>query len=206
MTPDTQGTAVPPPARRSRKVLLSLLIVGLLGGAAAMGTYSAFTATTTNDNNQIASGTVAIGDSFSSPLYDITGAKPGSTQTNCTTITYSGSLTAQVKMYISTTLPGSGAGEWKLEIESVTGATSDADCAAGNGTGTVLNTGDQDLYGWWSAHGSWANGLALTPEGGGSWTNGKTVRLRVKVTQNDSGGSGGASTGLHTYTFEAQST
>jgi predicted ribosomally synthesized peptide with SipW-like signal peptide len=208
MTPSTSPEpSVPPAEKRGRKVLLSLLIVGLLGAVAAVGTYSAFSATTTNDDNQIASGTVAIGDSFSSPLYDITNAKPGDTEMNCTTITYTGTVSANVKMYIADAIPPAGDNQWTLRVESVTGATDDADCKAGNGTATVL-VNDADLYDWQQAHNAYSNGLPLDNErdGTATWVENDKIMLRVRATQNDAGGSGGVSSGLHAFIWEAEST
>ena len=47
---------------RGRKALLSLLLVGVIGTVAGVGTYSAFSATTVNPGNTFAAGTVVISD------------------------------------------------------------------------------------------------------------------------------------------------
>jgi hypothetical protein len=204
MTP----TASPPasPGRpRSRKLLLSLLIVGLLGGVAAVGSYSAFSATTTNANNRITTGTVAIGNNYASPLYSITNAKPGDSQTHCITITYTGSLAAAVHLYMTSstmTVPADN-GKWNLRIDYVTGAT-DNNC-----TGAVVgaNVYNADLATWATSHTDWASGVALDDDtASATWNNNSKVQLKFTATQNDVGGSGGLDSGTHTFTWEAQST
>src|SRR3954468_16569265 len=47
---------------RARKVLVSLVVIGLVGVVAGLGAYSAFTSTTTSSGNSFASGTVSIAD------------------------------------------------------------------------------------------------------------------------------------------------
>src|SRR5215467_5085695 len=63
-----------------RKLLLTLLIVGVLGSVAAIGTYSAFVATATNTGNSFSAGTVEISDAsgLSTALFNnVTNQAPG---------------------------------------------------------------------------------------------------------------------------------
>ena len=79
-----------------RKLLASVAVVSALGSFAALGVYSAFSNTTTNDNNRIQAGTVTIGDNdANAAIYSITGAKPTDYQEKCIKVTYSGSLPAK---------------------------------------------------------------------------------------------------------------
>lgn len=50
---------------RSRKLLLSLLILRGAGAAADIGMFSAFSSTTSNDGNTFSAGTVTIADNDS---------------------------------------------------------------------------------------------------------------------------------------------
>ena len=50
---------------RVRKVLLSLLVVGVAGSVAGTGTFSAFSSTTANPGNAFTAGTVTISDNDS---------------------------------------------------------------------------------------------------------------------------------------------
>src|ERR671932_186985 len=92
-----------------KKTLLTLLVVAGVGGLAGFGAYSAFSSTTTNSGNQFAAGTVTISDNDSNnAAYSVSAAKPGDFGERCIKVTYSGSLTANVKMYRSGFTSGTG--------------------------------------------------------------------------------------------------
>ena len=54
---------------KTRKILGSLVVVGVLGGLVGLGAFSAFTATTTNSGNSISSGTVKIDQDDAATLF-----------------------------------------------------------------------------------------------------------------------------------------
>ena len=84
----------------TRKVLLSLLVVGAIGSVVALGAFSAFSSTTSNDNNNFTAGTVTIADNdANAALYTLTNQKPGITTDRCIKVTYTGSLDSDVKLY-----------------------------------------------------------------------------------------------------------
>jgi hypothetical protein len=88
-----------------RKVLGSVLVVGVLGSVSALGVFGAFSATTQNAGNEISTGTVALGDNDAgSAAFQVTNAEPGDTFTRCIKVTYSGSLQADVKNYLRSTI------------------------------------------------------------------------------------------------------
>ncbi len=103
-----------------RKLLLTALIVGVLGSLAAFGTYSAFTATTTNSGNSFAAGTVAIQDDsgLGSALVSLTNQGPGASVTKCLRIKYTGSLSSTVHFYIPSTSNGQ---RFQLQVERGSG-------------------------------------------------------------------------------------
>ncbi len=85
---------------RTRRVLLTLLIVGLAATAAGVGTYSAFSSTSSNPNDALAAGTVYLSDNDSGAvLLSLAGAKPGNSSTGCIKVTYTGSLDSTVRLY-----------------------------------------------------------------------------------------------------------
>ncbi|MBT0768802.1 hypothetical protein KIH74_07685 [Kineosporia sp. J2-2] len=77
----------------------------LISGALVWHTsYAAFTATSSNPSNAFAAGNVTISDSANgTALFSATGLKPGSTDAKCITVTYNGSLSANVKLHAAYT-------------------------------------------------------------------------------------------------------
>ncbi|MFN7133112.1 MAG: hypothetical protein ACK4N5_13620, partial [Myxococcales bacterium] len=108
---------------RSRKILLTTLVVGATSTVAGMGVFAAFTATTDNPNNSIASGTVAINDNDggTTALYTLANMGPGATTQRCIRVTYGGTLASTVKLYRSNTLTNGTA--FNLQIERGSGVT-----------------------------------------------------------------------------------
>jgi hypothetical protein len=87
-----------------RKLLLSLVVLGLLGSIAGWATFSAFSATTTNPNNSFASGTVVISDNDSgNAMLTLANAAPGATDTGCIKVDYTGTLSSNVRLYATVT-------------------------------------------------------------------------------------------------------
>ena len=88
--------AAPSGARASsvrRKVLGSMVVLGLVGLIVGAGTWSAFTATTANPNNTFAAGTVTIGDNDANgAMFSLAGLIPGNSDSGCIQVTYTGSL------------------------------------------------------------------------------------------------------------------
>ena len=98
-------TTQTPDARRSRRGLViqigaigvALIMVGLL---TIQGSQAAFTASTNNGVNNFASGDVSISDDDGAQvMFDLSNMAPGTTATRCINVTYTGSLTADVKLY-----------------------------------------------------------------------------------------------------------
>ena len=89
---------------RVRKILLSLAVLGAVATAAGIGTYSAFTATSTNAGNTFAAGSVAIedNDGGATAMLNLANAKPGDSDTSCIKVRYTGSLAASVRLLATT--------------------------------------------------------------------------------------------------------
>ncbi|WP_420369845.1 hypothetical protein [Curtobacterium sp. L1-20] len=70
------------------------------GVVVSTASYSAFSATTVNPTSNWTAGSVALSDDDNNTaLFSATGLKPGSTGSNCITVTSTGSLPSTVKLY-----------------------------------------------------------------------------------------------------------
>ena len=106
-----QGSTISPrePRRTPSKLVATALVLGVIGLVAGIGTWSAFSSTTSNDGNRFEAGTVVISDDDGNPgvamfnLSDLKPGQPGSAGAKCIKVSYTGSLDAIVKLYGSTT-------------------------------------------------------------------------------------------------------
>src|SRR3712207_1552569 len=178
----TQGAE--PPMSRTKTVLRSLLAIGAAGAVAAFGTFSAFSSTTSNPSNQIAAGTVALGDNdLGAAMYNVAGAKPGDVVEKCIKVSYTGTLDADVKLYVADTVGPLGQ-YLDLTVTPGTQATSTfPDCAGFTADGAPIYSGT--LAGFRSAHNAWANGLAYNPGGATKWAQNDSRVFRVRLTVQD---------------------
>jgi hypothetical protein len=133
------------PRRRTRRhgALVAIpIVVGLLGASALVWQSSgaAFSGTTGDAGNSWTAGTVSLTDDDSAAaMFAATGLVPGSTGDHCITVTYGGSVTAAVKLYVSANT-GAGLQPYlDLVIEEGTGGTF-ASCT-GFTPGSTLFTG-----------------------------------------------------------------
>ncbi len=98
----------------TKKVLRTVVVLGLIGAFAAVGAFSAFSSQTENPNNQITAGTVDLADNDSgNALYNLTNAKPSDPQQRCIEVSYTGSLASEVKMY---RVPGAALGALAADV------------------------------------------------------------------------------------------
>jgi predicted ribosomally synthesized peptide with SipW-like signal peptide len=169
-----------------RRIFASALVLLVLGIAVG-GTSAAFTATTSNTGNTIATGTVAIGDNDggTSPVVTLSNARPGDSSTGCIKVTYTGSLAASVRLYATTT--GSGLDQY-LDLKITRGSSSDAfnSCTnfsadatdyVGQGAGVIYNGTLQAFPSNYS--GGLIDPVAGTPE---SWAQNEAHVYKLQVT------------------------
>jgi len=190
-------------ARRTRKMLLSLLVVGAVGSVAAWGVLAAFTATTTNSGNTITAGTVAIGQhAGATTLYSASNQGPGATTVGCVRVTYTGSLASSVKLYASAA-PSNGE-DFELTVERGSGLSSPdntMNCTGFSSSSTAFN-GTLDTFATTYAGG--VDGKA----GGAAWAQNDAVDYRFTVEVVDdstpNAHSASVSTGAHSFTWEAR--
>ena len=185
----------------ARKLLLTALILGALGGAAGLGAYSAFSGTTSNPGDSFQAGTVAIGDNDTgAALYNVTNKAPGDYAESCIKVTYTGSLAATVKLYRSSFTGGTGLDAY-IDLSITKGTGSQFNCSDFSGSTSVYS-------GTLSALGTtFAAGVALTnPSGNANWSQNDAVTYKVRATLQDNNSAKGLATGTHSFTWEAQNT
>ena len=186
----------------SRKVLLTLLVVGLLGGMAVVGTLSAFSSTTTNTDNSFAAGTVTLADNDSGAvLYNVSNQKPGVDTVKCIKLTYTGSLDADVKLYTTSSVNASSQ-YINLTIEKGTSDTAVfPNCGTFTAEATIFSG---TLSGFAAANNSYANGIPAFPGAQTAWAPNDTLVYRFTLSVQDDNAAQGASSGLHSFTWEAR--
>jgi hypothetical protein len=192
--------------KTTTKVLLTALCVGALGSLAAMGVFGAFSSTTTNAGNTITAGTVALADNDAgAAMYSITNAKPGESVSKCIKVTYTGSLDADVRIYTTSTIGALGQ-YVDLTITPGTQTTSTFPSCTGftPDSGGALYTGT--LANFATTKGSYANGVVDYPGAGTKWAASESVVYQVTASLQSSApeAAQGATTGAHTFTWEAR--
>ena len=191
-----------------RKLALTALIVSGVAGVVAFGTYSAFSSTTSNPNNNFATGSVAISDNDGgTALYNVTNAKPGdSSAAKCITVTYTGSLGSTVKLYRSAFTGGSGNLDSQVDLVVTKGTGgSFADCSGFTpaASGSNVYTGKLSDF-----PATYAGGLSLTnTAASSSWAQNDAVTYKVQAALPAATGDSyqNTATGTHSFTWETQS-
>jgi predicted ribosomally synthesized peptide with SipW-like signal peptide len=190
-----------------RKILITIGLVALVTGVAGVGTFSAFSSTTSNSGNSFAAGTVHLTDNDSGlALYNVGVGAPGASVVKCIKLTYAGTLSADVKLYMTFSLgPLAGLVDLTVEKGTSSGAPVFPNCGTFSSEATLYSG---TLAGFASAHGSYANGLAAYPGSQSAWNETDTLVYRITLSlQDDNGANGGAtplSTGAHGFTWEAR--
>lgn len=194
--------------RSSKKLALTLIVLGCMGFAAGMGTWGIFTDSAPVTGNTFGTGTVILDDDDggTAAMFSLTGLQPAGTDSGCIVVTYTGSVTADVRLYGSTT--GTGLDQYldlKVTRGTKTGAfdscasfTADSTNYIGQGAGVIYNgtlQGFPDDY----------NTGTVDPTSGSpeAWTNGEAHAYRFDVTlQNNTLAQGKNAT--QTFTWEAR--
>jgi predicted ribosomally synthesized peptide with SipW-like signal peptide len=185
---------------KTRKILRSLVVVGVVGAVATAGAFSAFSSQTDNPNNQITAGTVEVEDNDAGgALYSIATAKPSDPKESCIEVKYTGSLPANLHLYRVPGALGSLATYANVKVEYGTQASpSFPSCTGFNSAGTLY---DGDLPGVATTY---AGGYAATPGVDGDWDAGETLVYRVTVSIDDDPAAEGLTTGTHSLRWEAR--
>lgn len=177
-------------------VAVALLVATLL---TLETSRAAFNATTTNGSNTFAAGTVTLADDDGgSVMFNLSGMKPGDTSTKCVNVTYTGSLTADIKLY--GTVGGTGLASYlNTTLDVGTGAAGGAGLSCtGFVSGSTLYSGTLAAFG--SANTNYATGLG----GFSGATNPTTKSYRITVALQDDNAAQGKNAAA-TFTWESQS-
>jgi len=200
-----------PGMNRRHKLLASALVVGVLGTVAAGGVFGVFSATTQNAGNEISTGIVALSDNDNgSAMFNVSNAKPGDTWTRCIKVTYSGTLDADVHLYLK-----DGAGplgrhlsmrmrqgtQLNSAFPSCTGFAPDS---SAGGTGVVYL--GQVLSDPPTPPGNFEIGLPLVPFGQTAWAPGtsQVYEFEMTLAADTPDTMQGSSTGALTVVWEAR--
>jgi hypothetical protein len=169
---------------------------------------AAFTASTANSGNTLASGSVAItNERTGSVVFTGVGSLiPGNTATTCVKVTYSGTVSTSVKLYASAYSDTGLGDDLRLTLEEGDGGTY-ASCTGFTRTSYLVN--DQSFDAVFNASGTasrrtYATGL------GGSWTPAanptvKTYRFTYALSPATPNSAQGTNVAV-TFTWEARST
>ena len=190
-------TRVPKGAATRIAVVIAAVTVGSL--LITTGSRAAFSSTAANGSNSWSAGTVVLtDDDADSVLFTLTNLSPGDGGTECINVTYTGSLTADVKLY--GTVGGTGLATYlDTTIEIGTGAAGGAtgDCTGFTPTSTIFPTAALSSFA--SSHTSFTNGLG----GFTGATNPTTRSYRITTAVADNNLAQGL-TATATFTWEAQ--
>jgi hypothetical protein len=196
----------------SKRFVLTLAAIALIGVLAGAQTWAAYDATTANTTNSFATGTVELSDNDSgTAMLSLSAALPGATDTGCITVGYTGSLSAAVRLYGTTT--GSGLDAYldlKITRGSFSGAppafdscatfTADATDYVGSGSGVIYNGTLQAFPDDFAA-----GRVDPLPAGPATWTTGESHVYKIQVTlKNNPSAEGKGAT--QTFTWEARNT
>lgn len=166
--------------------------------------YAAFSATAPTQTNTVTAGTVAIGNSPATAILNVSGPIPGSFGETCVVTTYTGTLPADVRIYLKAAdITGTLAPHLTLQVEEGAGASSS--CSDFSGSATLYNTtGWRDTTKTVTAFSAAANTYAT---GVSRWiaTTGGTRTYRFFWQLQDDNAARSLSTTV-TFTWEAQST
>jgi hypothetical protein len=191
---------------KTKKLLASLLLVGVTASLAAFGVFSAFSSQTSNPGNNFSAGTVNISDNDgNTAAYTVTGAKPTATQSSCVRVLYTGSLDSDVHLYTPETI-GTLGPYVNLTIQPGTQATPNMNCSGFTASGSPAYSGT--LSAWATAHSDYANGLTVLPGASATkWATNDAVVYKITATLADDNNANGVSsaltTGTHSFVFEA---
>jgi predicted ribosomally synthesized peptide with SipW-like signal peptide len=186
---------------RGKRVLLTLIVVGVVSALAGIGTFSAFSSTTSNNNNQFASGTVVLTDNDAgAAMYSVSNKKPGDSVQSCITLTYTGTLAADVKLYTTSSIGALGQ-YLDMTVDVGSGNPTFPGCS-GFTFGSNIWTGTLQAFA--AAHNAYANGIVAYPGAQTQWNQNDTLVYRFTLTLQNNNNAQGLSTGLHSFTWEAQ--
>ena len=189
---------------RTTRLLAALIATGLVAVSSGKVTFAAFTRTTVNPANQIASGTVSIADNDAGAvMWNVANQLPTSPAiVRCIRVTYTGTLPATVSLYTTTAAsPLDPYLNITVEKGSMPAATAFSTCTGFVSQATISATGT--LQAFKTARTGFGTGLAAFPAAQTAWNNADTLVYRFTVQVQNVFAAQGL-TGLVGFTWEAQ--
>ena len=182
---------------RIRRATAALVAFAVLGAGWLIwdASQAAFTRSTANNGNSWTAGQVTLNNDAATAMFTASGLVPGSTDSRCITVTYTGNVAAGVKLY-ATNYTGTLGQYLNLTVEMGTGG-SFGSCTGFSPTGTVY-TGTLD--GFRTAATNYTNGVGAVAASNGT----ARVYKFTYTLQNDDAAAGLTST--CGFTWEAQNT
>jgi hypothetical protein len=192
-----------PPRRWPRRTIVGAAACAVLLTVSAgwQPAYSSFFKTTATGSNSWTTGTVTFGaNNPASALFTVTGAEPGSFGSQCIQISYTGSLTAGVRLYAS----ASGTLAPYLTLQITEDNDTSHTCGTFSSTATIYNTtGMTDttktLTAFATASSNWSTGVSSWSASPSSTTRLYTIAWQL---QDDNGAV--SKTASATFTWAAQ--
>ena len=191
---------------RIRRWLLATAGLVAVSVATSAITFAAFSQTTDSAANSFAVGTVQLGDNDTgNALLGLTDAVPGTSDSGCVTVTYSGTLPAAVRLYGSSsgalapylTLTVTRGVDPAPSFDSCSSFVADASDYIGQGAGVVY-AGSLANY-----PSTYAGGVLDPPSAASTWTSGTSRTYKLTVTLDDVAAAAGSSAAA-VFTFEAR--
>lgn len=193
---------------RHGKIAAISVVIVLASSFVASGTWAAFSATTDNTGNSFQAGTVTLSDNdLGSAMLGLSNAKPGDSDTSCIQVNYTGSLSATVRLYGTTT--GTGLDQYlnltvtrgtsAAGFDNCTGFAADSTDYLGSGAGVIYSgtlQGYPDSYAT-----AIVDPTTATPE---TWTTSESHIYRFTISVQDNDLAEGL-TATQAFTWEARS-
>jgi len=191
---------------KTRKVLLTILVIGVVGALAGIGTFSAFSSTTVNSGNEFAAGTVFIEDNDAgSAMYNVSNRAPLASLQRCIQVTYRGTLPANVRLYTTSAINPLG-GYIDFSVERGTGVTDPFSGCTGFTAQSTIYSGTLGAFA--TTNNTYANGINHYPGAQTQWNQNDALYYRFTLTLQDNNNANGGltalTTGLHSFTWEAR--
>ncbi len=186
---------------RSRRGLLVVTVAAVVSAAFVAvlllgNTRAAFVDTTDNATNTFSAGDVVLrDDDAGSVLFDIANLAPGDVRRRCLAVDYTGSLTADVRLY--GTVGGNGLADY-LDVDVEVGTGGGSSSCRGFVASSTLFSGTLAQFG--AGHTGYADGLG----GFSGATDPATRTYRITVALRDDNAAQGRSATAG-FTWEAQS-
>jgi hypothetical protein len=166
----------------SRRFFVTVPLLAVASFAVVYAVYPAFSGSVSVRGNTFSAGTVAVGDNDSgSALWTVTNAKPGDIASACIKVTYTGTLPATVRLYVSAS---SGAlGQYlSFTAETVSFASPPAfPSCTGYTLRSTLSTGGT-LASFVTARTGYTDGIEAFPPSQTRWNQNDAVYYRFTAT------------------------